>query len=55
MRHLVVVYENDGHDFIAGIPDEWADENVQDFIFWPMKNPNYPASADSNRKLRRVF
>ena len=25
MRHLVVVYENDEHDFIAGIPDEWAD------------------------------
>ena len=37
MRHLVVVYENDEHDFIAGIPDEWADENVQDFIFWPRK------------------
>ena len=23
MRHLVVVYENGEHDFIAGIPDEW--------------------------------
>ena len=45
IRHLVVVYENDEHDFIAGIPDEWADENVQDFIFWPMKNPNSPYPA----------
>jgi hypothetical protein len=45
MRHLVVVYENDEHDFIAGIPDEWADENVQDFIFWPIKNPNSPYPA----------
>lgn len=44
-RHLVVVYENGEHDFIAGIPDEWADENVQDFIFWPMKNPNSPYPA----------
>lgn len=44
-RQLVVVYENGEPDFIAGIPDEWADENVQDFVFWPMKNPNsrYPA------------
>jgi hypothetical protein len=45
MRHLVVVYENNEDDFIAGIPDEWADENVQDFIFWPMKNPNSPYPA----------
>ena len=42
MRHLVVVYENGEPDFLAGIPDDWADENVQDFIFWPMKNPNSP-------------
>jgi hypothetical protein len=42
LRHLVVVYENGDADFLAGIPDEWADENVQDFIFWPMKNPNSP-------------
>jgi len=26
---LVVVYENGEPDFMAGIPDEWADENVQ--------------------------
>jgi hypothetical protein len=45
MRHLVVVYENGDADFLAGIPDEWADENVQDFIFWPMKNPNSPYPA----------
>jgi hypothetical protein len=45
MRHLVVVYENGEPDFLAGIPDEWADENVQDFIFWPMKNPNSPYPA----------
>ena len=45
MRHLVVVYENGEPDFLAGIPDDWADENVQDFIFWPMKNPNSPYPA----------
>jgi hypothetical protein len=45
MRHLVVIYENDKSDFLAGIPDDWADENVQDFIFWPMKNPNSPYPA----------
>ena len=45
LRHLVVVYENGDADFLAGIPDEWADENVQDFIFWPMKNPNSPYPA----------
>jgi len=26
MRHLVVIYENDKSDFLAGIPDDWADE-----------------------------
>ena len=45
MRHLVVVYENGEPDFLAGIPDKWADENVQDLIFWPMKNPNSPYPA----------
>jgi hypothetical protein len=45
LRHLVVVYENGDPDFLTGIPAGWADENVQDLIFWPMKNPNSPYPA----------
>jgi hypothetical protein len=30
----------DGHrQFAAGIPDDWDDEAVKEFIFWPM-NPD---------------
>lgn len=53
-RQLVAVYENGEPDFMAGIPDRWADENVQDFIFWPMKNPNSPFPAwEVPEKLRK--
>ena len=45
LRHLVVVYDNGEPDFLTGIPDGWAVENVQDLIFWPMKNPNSPYPA----------
>ena len=45
MRHLVVVYENGRPDFLAGIPDDWDEQAVQDLIFWPMKDPNAPYPA----------
>jgi hypothetical protein len=44
-RHLVVVYQAGGRaDFLAGIPDEWTEQQVQDLILWPMKDPSaaYP-------------
>ena len=45
LRHLVVVYEKGDPDFLAAIPKEWSEQNVQDLIFWPMKNPNAPYPA----------
>ena len=45
-RHLVVHYEKGGHDgapeFVAGIPDDWSEENVIDLLLWPMKDPDAP-------------
>ena len=36
--------ENSDSEFLAGIPDKWTEEAVQDFVFWPMKkNSPYPA------------
>ena len=45
LRHLVVVYENSDSEFLAGIPDKWTEEAVQDFVFWPMKKKNSPYPA----------
>ncbi len=51
-RHLVARYEKPpenlfGRDtFMAGIPDNWREEDVIDLILWPMKddsNAPYPA------------
>ena len=48
-RHLVVHYEKGGHDgapeFVAGIPDDWSEENVIDLILQQMKDADaqYPA------------
>ena len=43
-RELVRMLTRDSLRF-SGIPDGWAVENVQDLIFWPMKNPNSPYPA----------
>jgi hypothetical protein len=43
------VYEKGGHDgaseFVAGIPDDWSEENVIDLILPPLKDANaqFPA------------
>jgi hypothetical protein len=46
LRHLVVAYEKGGYggdpEFLAGIPNEWADQAVLDLILWPMKDPSAP-------------
>jgi hypothetical protein len=48
-RLLFVRYENGGYErkkeFAAGIPDEWTEQEVQDFIMRPMKDrdSSYPA------------
>jgi hypothetical protein len=43
-RHLVVVYEKGQPKFMAAIPDDWDEQAVQNFIFWPMKpGAPYPA------------
>jgi hypothetical protein len=48
-RHLVVHYDKGGHngapEFIAGIPDDWSEENVIDLILRPSEDANaqYPA------------
>jgi hypothetical protein len=48
LRHLVVQYENGGHDgrlaFAVAIPPDWTERDVSDLLLWPMKHPNgYPA------------
>ena|SRR5438093_1567325 len=36
----------DGHrQFEAGIPDDWSEQDVQDLILWPMKDPAAPYPA----------
>jgi hypothetical protein len=54
-RHLIVRYGEgytgrdnppivDGHrEFVAGIPDDWNEQDIQDLIAWPIKDPDYPA------------
>ena len=48
-RHLVVHYEKGGHngapEFVAGIPDDWSEENVIDLILRPLEDANaqFPA------------
>jgi hypothetical protein len=47
-RHLVVHYEKGGYqgapEFVAGIPDDWSEENVIDLLLSPMKSQDaYPA------------
>ena len=48
-RHLVVHYEKGGHngapEFVAGIPDDWSEENVIDLILRPLER--------SRRRLTR--
>ena len=45
-RSLVVHYEKGGYhgapEFIAGIPDDWTEQNVIDLIMWPMKDRESP-------------
>src|SRR5947208_16596156 len=58
-RHLVVHYEKGGHngapEFVAGIPDDWSEENVIDLILRPLEaaNAHYPAWAWSLRRRGR--
>jgi hypothetical protein len=46
VRHLIVVYEKGGHDgakeFAVGIPWDWTDRDVIDFILWDLPNTQYP-------------
>jgi hypothetical protein len=47
-RHLVVHYEKGGYqgapEFVAGIPNDWTEQNVIDLILHPMDaNTQYPA------------
>jgi len=45
-RHLVVHYEKGGYhgvpEFVAGIPEDWTEQNVIDLIMWPMKEREAP-------------
>jgi hypothetical protein len=47
LRCLVVVYEKGGYkgdpEFLAGIPDDWSDQAVQDLILRSKKDGQYPA------------
>jgi hypothetical protein len=47
LRHLVVIYEKGGYggdpEFLAGIPDDWSDQAVQDLILRSNKAGQYPA------------
>jgi hypothetical protein len=42
-RQLVVIYEKGGYgggkEFVAGIPKAWTDQDVENLILWPMKDP----------------
>lgn len=46
LRNLVVVYDQGGYDgakeFAAGIPKDWTDEQVLDFILWDHPDTRYP-------------
>jgi hypothetical protein len=44
-RHLIVRYRGNRPEFAAGIPDEWAENDVLDLIFWPIKNQGAPYPA----------
>jgi hypothetical protein len=48
-RQLVVIYEKGGYgggkEFAAGIPKAWTDQDVENLIFWPMKDPWAPYPA----------
>jgi hypothetical protein len=48
-RHLVVIYEKGGYgrakEFEAGIPKAWTDQDVENLILWPMKDPKAPYPA----------
>ena len=48
-RQLVVIYEKGGYgggkEFAAGIPKAWTDQDVENLIFWPMKDPRAPYPA----------
>jgi hypothetical protein len=52
-RHLIVVYEQGGHDgakeFAVGIPWDWTDRDVVDFILWDLPNAQYPVWEVSAR------
>jgi hypothetical protein len=44
-RHLIVHYERGGYqgaaEFVAGIPDDWSEENVIDLLLRPMKSQDH--------------
>ncbi|HEX3505804.1 MAG TPA: hypothetical protein VHU22_20680 [Xanthobacteraceae bacterium] len=65
-RLLIVKYEKGGFEgkkeFIAGIPDEWTEQEVLNFLLWPMKHPEapypaweIPARAHGSPKLFRFW
>jgi len=45
-RRLVVRYDNGGcagrREFVAGIPDDWSEQDVMDLLLSPMKDPSAP-------------
>jgi hypothetical protein len=49
VRHLVVHYEKGGYDgrpeFVAAIPADWTEAEIQDFILWSIKDPSAPYPA----------
>jgi hypothetical protein len=55
-RHLVVHYEKGGYqgapEFVAGIPDDWSEENVIDLLIRPMKSEDAPYPAWEERWSR---
>ena len=49
-RHLIVRYQDGGFrgdkgDFLAAIPKDWTDADVQVLVLWPMADPNSPYPA----------
>jgi hypothetical protein len=44
LRHLVVQYEDGRPEFTAAIRRHWTEQDISDFLLWPLKNPEtaYP-------------
>jgi hypothetical protein len=53
VRHLIVLYEKGGCDgakeFAVGIPKDWTDRDIIDFVLWDLPNTQYPVWEVSAR------